>query len=110
MPHDNCFTKLFTMFSSHQGALMRKVNENKILRVAALNASNQRGDDVTGQSTGGIENFLIAFENHFQIVNLYNGVVAKTYFGDVKGSHLGDLVGHTKTITCAFYWNNKAYT
>jgi hypothetical protein len=89
---------------------MRKVNENKMIRCVALNTVNIKSDDVTGSATGCVEYFLMASENSFQVCNLYNGVVVKTYYGDEKGRHLGPLVGHTKTITCIYFNGTKAYT
>ena len=88
---------------------MTSVNENKLLRCAGLNTTNQRGDDVSGCGTGGIDHIIIAFENHFQVVNSYNGVVRKTYYGDDK-LHVGKPVGHTKPITSLFYTSNRVYT
>lgn len=92
------------------GPLMRRVLEGRQYRCMSLNAINVARGDVTGTSKGTIEKIVSCEGKECYINNLTTGKLEYVFTGDEEGRHIGEVNGHTATITALFQHGNRLYT
>lgn len=92
------------------GPLMRRVIEGRQYRCMSLNAINVARGDVTGTSKGTIEKIVSCEGKECYINNLTTGKLEYVFTGDEEGRHIGEVNGHTATITALFQHGNRLYT
>lgn len=89
--------------------LMRRVLENRKYRCCALNSSNVVSDDVSGIMTRS-EFIALSEGKEVYIHNIRTGKFEAVFLGDEEGRHIGDLSGHTSTITTLYIYENRLYS
>ncbi|KAL7471741.1 hypothetical protein ACHAXS_012049 [Conticribra weissflogii] len=89
--------------------LMRRVLENRKYRCCALNASNVASDDIKGIMTGS-EIIALSEGKEAYIYNTSTGKSEAVFLGDEEGRHMGEVSGHTSTITTLYLYENRLYS
>lgn len=89
--------------------LIEKVLELRSYRCIAMNASNVALGNISGES-GGSERIALSNGKECYIHNMHSGVLESVFMGDVEGQHVGQLVGHTSSITALFFHAKRVYT
>jgi len=73
-------------------------------RCVAFCAANAAGDEVTGTSTGGAENFIAAECGNIHVVDYHSGELLHVFAGESKGAHRegksAEKTGHEGVVTC----------
>jgi tetratricopeptide (TPR) repeat protein len=93
-----------------QGALMKQVVKQKIIRCIGLNPSNTAGNEVTGTATGGIEFVCGIDTNNVNLYDIHSGTLKLVFAGDEENRHVGEPLGHTSVITSVLFHDAKIYT
>lgn len=86
-------------FELEQGKLMKRTTLDKPFRVIAFCAANAAGDEVTGTSSGGVENYICGEGSNIHVIDYHTGELLNIMQGDNK-DRVGDKVGHTAVVTC----------
>jgi tetratricopeptide (TPR) repeat protein len=80
-----------------EGALMKHSRLDKPFRCIGLCAANAAGNEVTGTSTGGYEEFAAAEGQHIHMIDYHSGAVNHVYMGGNADT------GHTGVVTCVLH-------
>ena len=89
--------------------LLERVLEMRSYRCVAMNTSNVALSNIAGES-GGCECVALTNGKECYIHNMHSGELETVFMGDVEGQHVGQLVGHTSTITALFFHGKRVYT
>lgn len=90
--------------------LIERVLELRRYRCVAMNSSNKALGNIAGQIEGGVEYVALSNGKDCYIHNIHSGELETVFSGDVKDQHVGQLVGHTSTITALFFHGTRVYT
>ena len=63
-----------------------------------------------GLATGGIERIVASVRDQAFIFNIKDGAIEHIIVGDRIGRHVGELKGHTKSITALALFETTLYT
>jgi tetratricopeptide (TPR) repeat protein len=92
------------------GPLMQRVLKKRNYRCMALNASNSARNDVAGTSKGCIELVASTEGKELYLHNITTGKLEFAFTGDQEGRHIGEVYGHTSTISALRFHGDKVYT
>ena len=102
--------RLDDRITTEHGPLMQRVLKKRNYRCMEFNKSNIAHGDVTGISKGCIELMVSTEGKELYLHNTTTGKLDMVFTGDEEGRHIGEINGHTSTITCAFFRGNRIYT
>ena len=85
------------------GPLMKKSRHDQAFRCVSFCTANAAGDEVTGTSTGGAENFIAAEGNNIHVLDYHSGELLHVFAGEPKGSSRAgaskETQGHGGVVT-----------
>ena len=88
--------------------LIKRVLDLRNYRCIAMNASNVALGNIRGG--GGNEYVALSSGKDCYIHNMDAGELETVFMGDTEGKHVGQLIGHTGTITALFCHGKRIYT
>lgn len=91
------------------GPLVKRILTTRSYRCMALNKTNCARNDVSGTSKGCIELVVSSEGQELFVHNITTGKLAFVFTGD-SGQHIGEITGHTATITSIYFHGNYIYT
>ena len=81
------------------GALMRHVMGNWMLRNIAINGKSIEGNEVMGSATGGGVRGGVR-GTQLNVFDIHTGELLTVFVGDEPGRHVGENEGHVAQISC----------
>jgi WD40 repeat protein len=104
-------SSIIERISVEEGPLMQRVlKNNRNYRCMKLNPSNTMRNDVSGCSKGCIELLASSRGQELYLHNVSTGRLESVFTGDREGTHIGEVNGHTKTITSLCWFGKEIYT
>ena len=91
------------------GPLVKRILSTRNYRCMAMNKSNCARNDVSGTSKGCIELVASTEGQELFLHNITTGKLAFVFTGD-SGKHIGEINGHTATITSIYFHGHYIYT
>ncbi|KAL3788693.1 hypothetical protein HJC23_001892 [Cyclotella cryptica] len=92
------------------GPLMQRVLKKRNYRCMALNSLNVARNDVCGISKGCVELIASSEGKELYLHNIKTGKLEYVFNGCEAGRHVGEIHGHTSTITALCFHGNNVYT
>lgn len=80
------------------------------LRCVALNVSNRRTNNIQGMASGGIPLLAAAIDAQVFVYSTIDGEAQNAFLGDSGANPMGEMVGHSKPISCIAFHSNRIYT
>ena len=92
------------------GALMRHVMGNRMLRNIAINGKSIEGNEVMGSATGGVELVAASEGRNLNVFDIHTGELLTVFVGDEPGRHVGENEGHVAQISCLCFYGDFIYS
>ena len=80
------------------------------LRCVALNVSNRRTNNIQGLASGGIPSLAAAIDSQVFVYSTIDGEAQNAFLGDSGTNPMGEMVGHSKPISCIAFHSDRIYT
>ncbi len=94
-----------------QGQLMQSLLQKRSIRCMTFNGLNNSGVNVYGRQCVGSQSTILTYEKDIYVYSINNGKIRHVFVGDAQVDNTKrDMVGHTGTITCIFFYGDKIYS
>jgi WD40 repeat protein/tetratricopeptide (TPR) repeat protein len=80
------------------------------LRCVALNVSNRRTNNIQGLASGGYPSLAAAIDAQVFVYSTVDGEAQNAFLGDSGRDPMGEMVGHSKPISCIAFHSDRIYT